>query len=153
MNLPFKSGAFDTVLTTQVLEHVPEPHIVFSEVARVLKQGGTMMATVPQTWGLHEEPFDYYRYTKYGLTYLAEKNGLKVETVVARGGFFAMAGQLLSVLVFESLCYKGNGHYRSIILQAPVRVICAVIQVLGFTIDKLLPNYNNTLGYGIICKK
>ena len=153
LNLPFKSESFDTVLTTQTLEHVPEPDMMFSEISRVLKDAGALIVTAPQTWELHEEPNDYYRYTKYGLEYLAKKNGLKIEKITVRRGFFAMAGQLLSTLVFKSLCVKKDGNRCWIVLQAPIRVVCAIIQMLAFVVDRLVPNYSNTLGHGIVAKK
>jgi SAM-dependent methyltransferase len=153
LDLPFRAGTIDTVLTTQVLEHVPEPDMVFSEVYRVLKKNGVMIATAPQTWGLHGEPADYYRFTKYGLSYLAQKNGLKVEAIAARGGFFVMVGQLRSSLVFKALCVRRDGRRRSIALIAMVCVICSIIQMLAFVFDRLAPDHTNTLGYGMVARK
>src|SRR3990172_8846081 len=82
--LPFKDSVFDTVLLISVLEHMPEPGVAFQEVERVLVPGGSAIFIVPQSWGLHEEPDDYYRYTKYGLYYLAGKSNLQVEYIKAR---------------------------------------------------------------------
>lgn len=78
MEMPFKSEVFNTILCTEVLEHVSEPNKLLSEAFRVLKVGGYLILTTPQTGGLHEEPHDYYRYTKYGLSFLAEQCGFTV---------------------------------------------------------------------------
>jgi len=95
MVLPFRSGAFDIVLCTQVLEHAQRPWWLVEESYRVLKAGGFFILTAPQTWGLHEEPRDYYRFTSYGLRYLLERTGFQVKTLEARGGVFRMVGQTL----------------------------------------------------------
>jgi SAM-dependent methyltransferase len=45
--LPFASGSFDLVLCTQVLQYVPEPSLVLSEINRVLKPEGALILSVP----------------------------------------------------------------------------------------------------------
>jgi SAM-dependent methyltransferase len=94
--LPIASGAFDTVLCTQVLEHVPDPDALVAEAARVLSPGGRLILSAPQVWFLHEEPHDYFRFTRFGLVALCRRAGLEPILVRAQGGFFAMAGILLA---------------------------------------------------------
>lgn len=76
--IPKKNEYFDTILCTAVLEHLEEPDKAIAEANRVLKKGGIAIYTVPFFWHLHEEPRDFYRYTKYGLKYLFEKLDLKL---------------------------------------------------------------------------
>ena len=66
----FEGASFDAVFMMEVLEHVPEPQQALSEIRRVLKPGGRLILSVPFIFPLHEEPHDYYRYTKYGLAYM-----------------------------------------------------------------------------------
>jgi SAM-dependent methyltransferase len=91
LRLPFRAAAFDAVVSFQVLEHVPEPQQFLTEVFRVLKAGGTVLLATPFLWGEHEEPHDYYRFTRYGLRYLAEHAGFEVLSIEADTGFLAMA--------------------------------------------------------------
>jgi SAM-dependent methyltransferase len=90
--LPFAAGSFDLVLCTQVLEHLPDPAAATEEMARVLRPGGVLVLTAPQTWCLHEEPFDFFRFTRYGLEQLARGAGLEAVEVRGQGGFWAVAG-------------------------------------------------------------
>jgi SAM-dependent methyltransferase len=92
-SLPVEDESFDAALSTQVLEHVAEPADVLRELFRVLRPGGHLYLTVPLVGELHEEPYDFYRYTPYGLRHLLDKAGFVVDTVEPRNGYFTtMAG-------------------------------------------------------------
>jgi SAM-dependent methyltransferase len=95
--LPFADGSFETVLCTQVIEHLAEPGAALGEIARVLAPGGRLILTAPQQWFLHEEPFDFYRFTRFGLQHLCARAGLAAVEVRSQGGFWAMAGIYLPV--------------------------------------------------------
>jgi SAM-dependent methyltransferase len=109
LNLPFRDECFDTILCNEVLEHVPEPATLMGEAFRVLRKGGTLLLTTPQTWGLHLEPYDYYRYTKYGLRHLAEQAGLDVLEVGPTCGVWATVSQrVVDVVAHDYLQGRGN---------------------------------------------
>ncbi len=99
LELPFKSNSFDTVISLQVLEHVPEPQKMLKEAYRVLKKNGHLILTAPMTWGLHEVPHDYHRYTEYGLRYLAESMEFEIIYIKETCGFWGMFGERLSSLL------------------------------------------------------
>lgn len=71
--LGIRSAAFDVVLCTEVLEHLPEPQKAIDEFERVLKPGGTLVLTTRFVFPIHDAPHDYFRYTKYGLQYLLRR--------------------------------------------------------------------------------
>lgn len=93
------SDRYDTVLLIEVLEHVPNPFRVVGELFRVLRQGGKVILSVPHLSRLHEEPFDFYRYTHYGLKHLFENAGFDVVELVPRGGLFCFLGHQLSTAI------------------------------------------------------
>lgn len=93
--VPAEDGSFDAVLCTQVLEHVAEPLLALREFRRILRPGGVVIATVPFVWEEHEAPFDYYRYTRYGIEHLLRQAGFADVEVRPRTDCFTTAAQVL----------------------------------------------------------
>jgi hypothetical protein len=94
-DLPVPDAAYDAVLCTQVLEHVPNPDAVIAELYRVLRPGGRLYLTVPLAWELHELPFDFYRYTPHGLAHILGGAGFVELEIRARNDCFSTLAQLL----------------------------------------------------------
>jgi len=146
--LPFASGSFDAVLCTQVLEHVAEPQLVLREVCRVLKPGGRLFLSAPQSWHQHQKPHDYYRYTSFGLRYLLERAGLQVQSMRNMGGYFwflAFQLQNINYWVFP----KGMAGRR---WTWPLRVLNAAVFQVGLSLllyylDPLDRIKDETFGY------
>jgi SAM-dependent methyltransferase len=84
--LPFQDGEFDTILLSDVLEHIPDPDRFCLEIARVLAPGGKLLMNVPFFYWLHEKPYDYYRYTEFALKRFMERSGMRVLHLQATGG-------------------------------------------------------------------
>jgi SAM-dependent methyltransferase len=100
---PFRDGQFKAVLCNQVLEHVFTPDAFIQEIRRVLAPGGLLLLTVPFVWDEHEQPFDYARYSSFGLKELLERHRFKVRTqrkLLANAGVLF---QLVAVYVFKVL--------------------------------------------------
>jgi SAM-dependent methyltransferase len=94
-SIPAEADSFDAVLCTQVLEHVAEPRNALREFHRVLRPGGLLIATVPFVWEEHETPFDYYRYTRYGIDHLVCRAGFENVEVRPRTDCFTTLAQLM----------------------------------------------------------
>ena len=88
--IPVEDDRYDFVLLTQVLEHVNEPKAVLREMHRVLKPGGRMLVSAPLYYPEHETPYDFYRYTQYGLRHLLEGADFEVCSQDWMGGYYAM---------------------------------------------------------------
>jgi len=84
--LQLEDNQFDTALLSDVLEHIREPQNLINEVYRVLKPGGKLIINVPFMYWLHEDPYDYFRYTKYGLEYLLRNSGFEIVLLDEYGG-------------------------------------------------------------------
>ena len=128
MELPFRDNAFATVISSQVLEHVPEPWRMVAEMARVLEPGGHLILTAPHIWGLHEVPKDYFRFTCYGLEHLARRAGLQPVEVRPMAGYWVTAG--------VRFCYYLR-HFERGPLKPVVRVMFALIQLMAWGLDRL----------------
>ena len=76
--VPFGDNSFDSIVCFEVLEHVFNPDVFLKEANRVLKTGGKAIFTVPFIWDEHEQPFDYARYSSFGLKSLFKKNGFTI---------------------------------------------------------------------------
>lgn len=110
--IPFRSQCFDVVLCTQVMEHLAEPGVALCECARVLRPGGHLVLSAPQQVdSLHEEPYDFFRYTRYGLQHLCSKAGLQVEQTVQLGGVIRLLAEIAT---------RHAGPFRRVPLWAPV---------------------------------
>lgn len=93
--IPLESETFDTVFSTQTIEHVFDHQGLVSEAFRLLKSNGYFIVSGPMYWPLHEEPYDFFRFTKYGFTQLMTKAGFEVVEVNENGGKWALLGQVL----------------------------------------------------------
>jgi SAM-dependent methyltransferase len=84
--LPFPDEEFDTIILSDVLEHIPVPEQLWEEIARLLARHGKVILNVPFYYWLHEQPHDYYRYTEFALRRFVEMSGLKLIHLEPIGG-------------------------------------------------------------------
>lgn len=99
--IPLKSESVDSVLLTEVIEHLPEPDRVLLEINRVLRPQGLIFFTVPFLWPLHDVPYDEFRYTPFSLTKLLVKGGFSRITMKALGCWDSSLAQLLGLWVMR----------------------------------------------------
>ncbi len=98
-----KSNSMDTVLCTDVLEHINKPTVLFPEMCRILKPGGTLILAVPFLYWIHDNEHDYHRYTHFMLREFCRENNMKILHLEAFGG--------LPEILYD-LVYKGYSYYN-----------------------------------------
>ncbi len=76
--LPFPNQCFDSIVCFEVLEHIFNLEEIMTEIRRVLKPGGKLLISLPFAWDEHEAPFDFARYTSFGIKHILEKHGFDV---------------------------------------------------------------------------
>ena len=132
-HLPFKDAEFDSVFSSEAVEHVFNlPHIL-CEIHRVMKPGGKLLITCPFVWNEHETPNDYARYTLYALRDLLQNCGYTVVTEVRSGNFIEVLTQL-NILCFTPFFYKVPFLWRIF-----VPVYCTIVNLLGLFFAFILP--------------
>lgn len=133
--LPFASGAFDAVLSSQLLGLVDDPRAMGGEISRVLRPGGVAWVTGPAAW-----PYDSARVEhRFGAPELARLfSGLEVREIVAEGGMLALPFALANVAVREAV---RSGERRLGVLGRALRVPAAAwyvaTNVAGRTLERL----------------
>jgi SAM-dependent methyltransferase len=155
--LPFASGKVDTVLCTEVLEHLPDPRRCLAEMQRVLKPGGLLLATVPFQHPLHELPWDFYRFTPSALRALAQEAGFEVLSIEPRGNFAIALGALATQFLLRTLGARERQSDGSV-LPAPLRNLLlspayALIQASALVASKLTDDPAVALGYTLVARK
>jgi SAM-dependent methyltransferase len=86
--IPVEDGRFDRIVCTQVFEHLPEPDRAAAELFRVMRPGGRLLLTAPFMFHEHQKPYDFYRYTRYGMRAVVERAGFEVERIARLEGYF-----------------------------------------------------------------
>lgn len=132
--LPIDDQVADTVVSLQVLEHLCEPARMLAEAYRILKPGGRIVLQVPWQWWVHEAPYDFFRYTPYGLRYLLEGAGFSGVEVKPQGGFFTMVTMKLNY--FSTRLIRGPRPLR-ILLRTAFGIGWYLGQLVAPLLDRL----------------
>lgn len=148
--LPIDCDVADTVISLSVMEHLREPSVFLSESYRILKPNGAMILEVPFMWWVHEAPYDYFRYTRYGLQYLFEKAGFVDITIHPQTGFWGMW-----VLKFN---YQSTRLVRGPwIIRAPTQLVLRGVWSINQRAARLFDKYwkaeGETAGYFVVAFK
>jgi len=94
--MPVNNACFDSILCFQVFEHISDPFIAIKEITRILKPNGLLFFSVPHLSRLHEVPFDFYRYTKYGIEHLLISSGFEILELKETDGLISFLGHQIS---------------------------------------------------------
>jgi SAM-dependent methyltransferase len=134
ITIPFDNNSTDSVLISQVFEHVFTPNELLQEINRILKSGGILLMSVPLVWDEHEQPYDYGRYTSYGLRYILNKNGFEVIELIKTSNDFTAIVQLVVAFIYKTTLTKNK--YINLLTTM---IIIFPINIIGLLISKLLP--------------
>jgi SAM-dependent methyltransferase len=150
--IPLESNSFDTVLSTQVVEHVEDHQGMVDEAYRLLKPEGYFILSGPMYWNLHEEPYDFFRFTKHGFKYILEKAGFEVCEIVPNGGAWATLGQIINH-TFEFKNPNANKVAKGLkYVFFRLRLYILVNKIFSY-LDRKDYNTINTMNYVVVAKK
>jgi SAM-dependent methyltransferase len=145
---PFRDGVFDTVMGLSMLTYLPEPGRMIAEAHRVLKPGGVLILEFTQMVPLHDEPHDFFRFTRYGAEYLLRRNGFEPVEYVPVGGLWARVG--LSLLAGLNRINRGPTR---VLTELPVRLLYVVLQLLFEGLDRLFLDPREVLAHVVVARK
>ena len=145
---PFRDETFDTVLGLWMLTYLPEPLRMLTEARRVLKPGGALILEFTQMVPLHDEPHDYFRFTRYGAEWLLRQAGFEPVAFVPVGGLWARVG--LSTIAGLNRLNRGPTR---VLTEIPVRVLYIVLQ-LGFELlDRMFFDPREVLAHIVVARR
>jgi len=158
--IPVEENRFDLILCSQTLEHVPEPEKVLKELFRVLKPGRSLWLTAPLFYEEHEVPYDFYRYTRYGLKYLVEEAGFSVVRIDWLEGYYGtlayQLGKAAKALPIHPKQYGGGivGVVSAIIVMI-LKPLFAISSMLFSRLDlrKKYASAGQCKNYAIVATK
>ncbi len=146
--IPFEDKYFDSVLSNQVFEHVFNPNHFLKEINRVTKMEGMLLMTVPFVWDEHEQPYDYARYSSFGLKHILSDNGFEVTELIKSNNGIEVIFQLINDYIFKVTLTKNKyiNLLTTLIFMAPVNII-------GLVLSKILPKNNDLYLDNIVLAK
>ena len=144
---PFNNNEFDSVVTNQVFEHVFNPDNFLSEINRVLRKDGMLLLTVPFVWDEHEQPYDFARYSSFGIKSVLVKKGFEIVNQKKTVSDFGVIVQLINAYIYK-IAVK-----NSFIRQALTIFIMFPLNVLGIILSKIFPSNNDLYLDNIILAK
>lgn len=149
--IPLGDAEFDTAFSTQTIEHVEDHQGLINEAFRLIKPGGYFILAGPMYWHLHEEPYDFFRFTRYGFEYILQKAGFELTETKENGGMWTVAGQSL----LHAVANSKSKHFfirmtRTIFYK--LRMYWLVNTVFGW-LDKVDYNPVNTINYVLVARK
>lgn len=134
--IPLEDGTFQTVFSSQVLEHVADHQKMLNEASRILKKGGMIILSAPMVWEHHEMPYDFFRFTRYGMKYIFEKAGFEIVEIKANGGKWAMLGQMTQNIILSST-QRRKGIFRKLFRLMHLAFMKLLINLFYSTLEKL----------------
>ena len=147
-DLPFKDCLFDTILCTQVIEHFPDPIKFFRESARVSLPEAKLLLTAPLVNPVHEAPYDFFRYTNYGLTELCNRGCWRVKEIKPFGGAWLAIGYLL-LLTFDQRVNITSSPMQQRVWRS---LGWRAYNLMGW-LDKKFPQHETTVGFLLVADK
>lgn len=126
-NLNFSPESFDTVISTQVFEHVDNPFVVTKEIKKVLKIGGNAIITAPFMFPFHADPKDNFRFSREGLEEIFKSIGFEIIDSGIYGGFFMVLSEMIHFSWFNPYKHKSSR-------------LMAIIERVAKFFDKIIPS-------------
>ena len=130
--LPFNDASFDAIVCFEVLEHVFNIEEVLAEIYRVLKPNGQLLISIPFAWDEHEIPYDFARYTSFGITHILNINNFDVVKLIKTTTYILAVFQMLIAYLYQYALPKGRltGRISQLLVIFPLNILALVFNTL-----------------------
>lgn len=143
-SLPFVDHVFDAIVSTEVLEHLHDPQGAVDEIWRVLKSGGIAIITAPFMFQIHDAPYDYFRFTRYGLELLF-KDFQDITVSSRHSGYLALLTILGRLQMEKAVSFRW--------MSLPLAIAVWMLSKLDPIATRVFPIETVTTGYFVVCRK
>lgn len=157
--MPIENEIFDDVLCTQVLEHLEWPRESVKEMHRVLKPGGKLYMTVPMAHPEHQTPYDFFRYTSYGLESICKHAGFQEVKITPFGGLWVRWAYELprGLSIFPSTGLRSKEPNILGIALLPCKIVALgivrLLQVIFLWLDRFDKEKKDPFGWACVATK
>lgn len=130
--LPFDDASFDAVVCFETLEHVFNVDEVLKEIKRILKPNGKLLISIPFAYGEHEEPYDFARYTSFGIKHILSSHNLTIEKDIKTTNFILSIFQLFIVYLVRHIfpTKKVPGFFAQLFFIFPLNLFALILNLL-----------------------
>jgi len=148
--IPFDNRSFDSIFSSDVFEHLFNMDEILDELYRVLKPEGQMLITIPFAWNEHEIPYDFARYTSFGIRSIMERHNFEIIRLHKTTTGFETVCQLFNTYIIENILPK-NKALRTLLMI----IITGPMTLLTVLLNYILPDKNKSwyLGMVLLAKK
>lgn len=152
IKIPFENNTFDSILSTEVFEHVFNLPELLSEVNRVMKPDGTLLITCPFIIAEHEAPNDFARYTSFGIKHMLNNAGFEIIKYKKIGTSFEAVMQVF-ISYLESYVISKLNFFKPLKWIFGTFLICFA-NISTVILNEILPKRQDAfLNHIILCKK
>jgi SAM-dependent methyltransferase len=144
------ANSYDTMLSTQVIEHIYDTKKYIAECYRILKKDGIGIFTIPFLWQCHAEPFDYFRFTKYAIERQFREQGFEILELRPLEGAYAAIAQTKIVSLYSM---NSNLLFIKLINKFKLLIYAPILNYMALLMDKHFYNDKLCLNYLLIVKK
>lgn len=155
LRIPIADASVENVLTSEVLEHVPDEHLFMADIARILRPEGTLILTIPWSARLHHLLHDYRRLSPSALTRMLHAHGLVNVMIEDRDSAVSVRANKRLV---QTIPFFRTPSWRRIVLLWPLALLGRTV-AFGFlaashlALELHLGSREDPLGYGLVAKR
>lgn len=150
-HLPIKNKCLNSVLFSEVFEHLAQPMEALAEANRILCPGGNIVICAPFLYRIHGDPYDYSRFTDHMWKQMLEKMGFSIVYIEKQGYFYSVLHDIVNLFIQEKIKFKVLRRIAQFIIIQTKKWSISKDLLIQKTRDPFLSSF--TTGFGIIAKK